>query len=374
MQALYAEASIFSDELGNDTAARNTLALLLSRFPENPDLAGIYYRLHLINMHLGQTAEANRYKQLLLEKFPTSKYNAALAKPQRPAETYAEKTTTNLYETAYMAYLDGDYAGVQPLKDSAQLVAPDNPQKDRFDLLAAMAYIKQHPGNDTGKSMLKQIIDADKADSAITNQAQAILNALDRKRALIEHLAHLQLPVSPEDTLHSTSEPVRLLQPDTAVAVKAAPAAPLPVKPATPDTLAATTPVPKPAPPVTPYAVNQKDSYFVVLSFHHTDAKVIRESQEKFVAFNMKHYAGAGIEVSTYLIDGRVILIFRLFPDEMAALKYYEDIKKKAAVDIVPQLPKNYYDLFIISRDNFILLNNTKDFSGYMKFFSENYR
>lgn len=374
MLALYNEAVILSDRLDNDTAALNTLNELIARYPENPYLAATYYRLYMIYAKLGNKPQAGHYKQLLSEKYSTSKYNAALTNPRPGGETYAQKTTTQLYENAYLAYLNGNYAQVKTLNDSAAVVDPDNAQKARFDLLSAMAVIKQYPEKDTGKNLLQQVINKDKNDSAIANQAKNILNALDHKQELIEHLAHLQLPASPEDTLSKNTEVQGQLRPDTVQAQKPVAAHPANAPAPSKDTLAAVKPAVPAPPPPTPYKVNAKDSYFVVLAFNHTDTKVINDCQEKFAVYNEKNHAGEGIEVSTYLINQKVILIFRLFGGELPALKYYNEIKKNAASQIIPGIPANYYDLFIISRDNFILLNSSKDFSGYMKFFSENYR
>lgn len=373
--ALFSEASIFSDRLDNDTAAVNTLNELLSRFPDNPQLADIYYRLHILYAKIGNNSQSQRYKQLLSEKYPTSKFNAALAQAGPAPEPYAQKLTTELYETAYMSYLDGEYSRVQMLRDSANVVDPNNKQQARFDLLSAMAAIKAQPDTSMGKALLQQVIEAHKADTPIVQQAQAILDALDHKQELIDHLAHLQLPEAPADTAEKASLVASTPKPDTARAQpvlnkpQAPPVAPPPAK----DSAAAPPPA-KAAPPPTPYKVNANDSYFVILSFNHTDSKVINESLERFVAYNQKQHAGEGIEVSNYLINQQVILIFRLFKNEAQALKYYKEIKQIAATQILTGLPPSYYNLFIISRDNFILLNSTKDLAGYMKFFSENYR
>lgn len=384
MNALYVEAGIFADRLNNDTAALNTLATLQSRFPDNPFLAATYYRLYQINKKLNNSSLSAHYKQLLSEKFPTSKYNAALVKPLQPVRSYAERTTTQLYESAYMQYLDGNYDAVKVLKDSALLVDPNNDQKARFDLLAAMALIKQQPSGNAGKAALQQVIKDNDNDTAITVQAKSILNALDHKDELIEHLVHLQLPEQGEPSKAMTyNQPEANLTRSDTISSKTPVVNPLAdthTQPEVKDSAASVpspqpAPVPKPvAPPVTPYKVNQKDSYFVVLSFNHTDTKIINECLEKFAAYNEKKHAGQGIEVSSYLINKQVILIFRLFPGELPALQYYNEIKKYAPGQIIPDVPPAYYNLFIISRDNFILLNSTKDFAGYLKFFSQNYR
>lgn len=373
-EAMYKEAVIFSDRLANDTAAINTLKKLLNRFPDNAELAAIYYRLRVLFARTGNNREASHYQQLLSEKYPTSKFNAALAHPQQ-SETYSRQITRQLYEQAYLDYLNGNYAAVQTLKDSAAVINPDNEQQARFDLLSAMAAIKSQPDTSAGKNLLQAVIDKHKNDTAIVVQAAAILEALNHKQELIEHLAHLQLPEASADTATERRPVARPSPSDTTrVAVDQPQPAAIPApKPEQKDSVKAVPPV-QATRPVTPYKANAKDSYFVILLFNHTDTRVINDCLGKFVAYNQKQHTGDSIEVSTYLINQQVMLIFRLFPGELQALKYYKEIKQLAPRQIITGLPANYYNLFIISRDNFILLNSTKDLSGYLKFFSENYR
>jgi hypothetical protein len=282
-----------------------------------------------------------------------------------------------LYNAAYLNYLGGDYEKVLALKDSATLIDPHNAQKSRFDLLGAMVLIKQQ-SDSAGKIALQKVMTGDKSDTAIAVQAAAILNALDHKQELIEHLAHLQLPESqPTETQpsHAINENEAIPSTkDTALTV--APPPPAPATPAKPKPVKDTAKqAPPPPPPITPYKINAASPQFVVLAFNRTEKKLIDECLNNFSTYNEKMHAQDSIEVSTYLLaNSRVILIFRLFPNELSALRYYKEIKGKAITTIIPDISTNDYRLFIISRDNFILLNNSKDYPGYLKFFSENYR
>ena len=373
--ALYSEAAIFDEQLDNDTAAARLLSEITARYPGSVNDVENYYRRYLINIHSGDMSEAGKYRDLILQKFPNSRYAADFNNAHPSVISNSQRMTAQLYDSAYLNYLGGDYAKVMALKDSATRVDPHNPQKSRFDLLGAMVLIKQQ-SDSAGKTALEKVMTEDKNDTAIAAQAAAILNALNHKQELIEHLAHLQLPEeqqneAPPSYAVNNEKPVVTDTASAPAALKVAPAVtavPKPLK----DTARQAIP---PPPPVTPYKINAASPQFVVLAFNRTEKKLIDESVNNFLIYNRKMHAGDSIEVSTYLLaNNRVILIFRLFPNEMAALKYYKEIKEKALTAIIPDIPANDYRLFIISRDNFILLNNTKDYSGYLKFFSENYR
>ncbi|HEX5555275.1 MAG TPA: tetratricopeptide repeat protein [Chitinophagaceae bacterium] len=377
MQAMYQEANIFADRLDNDSASGNILRRLLSRFPESPLTAAIYYRLQLISTHLDSSFQADHYRQLLFEKFPESKYAAALSQAKKSTLPPTQPLASRLYDAAYLHYLTGNYDRVLALKDSAMRLDPENQQKSRFDLLGAMVVIKQQ-SDSAGKNALRQVLAQDKADTAISREAAAILDALNHKQELIEHLAHLQLPAPEQpgpsaDTaareITSVQQPAGKLQASPKTAVNNPPA-----PPAGRDTAAATPPMPAPA-PSTAYKLNAKEPHFVVLAFNHNTKKLMEECLSKFSAYTQQAHPGKGIEVSSYLVGrGQIVLIFRLFADEAAALRYYKEIREKAPTVIIADVPRSAYRFFIISRDNFILLNNTKDYQGYIQFFSRYYR
>jgi tetratricopeptide (TPR) repeat protein len=371
IHALYSEAAVFADNLGNDTASARLLDTLLIRFAGNSFTAAACYRLQLIYTRLGQPALAAHYRQLLFEQFPDSKFAAALSQGAGKRISGPARLATRLYDSAYLSYLGGQYDRVLALRDSARKVDPAA-QKARFDLLGAMVLVKQQ-ADSAAKRALHQVISADKQDTAIARQAAAILAALSRKQQLIEHLAHLQLPAAQQVAVTrppaaTPKDTVRQVQ--TAPPAAAKPVAAAPAKPAT-DSSAATKVAP---PPATPYKLDAAEPHFVILAFTHNDKKTIDQCLDKFSAYNSKTASGKGIEVSSYVLgQNHFVLIFRLFPDEASALRYEAQIRQKAPA-IVSDVPPSWYRFFIISRDNFILLNNSKDYQGYLQFFSRNYR
>jgi tetratricopeptide (TPR) repeat protein len=377
LRAMYQEADAFAHTLENDTAAIHVLESMLARFPGNSLQAESYYRLSLLYSRLGDEARAAYYRDHVLNQFGNSRFAAALRGPvSTDTIPVLTKATTALYTQAYLDYLSGDYDQVLKLKDGAMHLDPQNAQQARFDLLAAMVTVKQQ-SDSAGKAALQGVILRQKADTAIVGEAAAMLDALNHKQALIEHLAQLQLPEESENQPPAPSQYRPATPADTMTAVSP-PVAVAPVA----DTLKAqipadtvqTVPVPKP-PAVTPYKLSADQPHFVVLAFNRTDKRLIDECLNRFSAYNQKIHPAEKIEVSSFLLaQNQVILIFRLFSSEAPALLYYQEIKGKSATTIIPDIPASYYHFFIISRDNFILLNNTKDYAGYMQFFTQNFR
>lgn len=381
-EALFSEACIFYDELGEDSISLSLLQQLTTRFPDTAHAAEIAYRLSLIYAHLGDSRKAAFFRNQVTTNFGASKYAAALRQAPRDTAAPMERLIAGIYDSAYLSYLGGQYDRTLQLKDSATRIDPTNRQKARFDLLGAMVLLKQQ-SDSAGKIALQQITDRDAADTGIAQQARTILNALNHKQELIEHLAHLQLPeedtgtavtaAAPKPAQPVVATPQKTIPPPVShPPVAAAPPVQMPPRDSARDTVKAASP---PAPPRTPYKLSAQEPHFVVLAFNRTDKRLIDESLNRFSAYNQQNHLKDRIEVSSYLLGrNQVVLIFRLFPNEVAALTYYREIAAKATSAIIPDIPPAYYRFFIISRDNFILLNSSKDYNGYLEFFSKNYR
>jgi hypothetical protein len=98
------------------------------------------------------------------------------------------------------------------------------------------------------------------------------------------------------------------------------------------------------------------------------------EGLNQFTRYNAAKHAADKIEVGSFVLTPNdVMLIFRIFPNEDKALEYFDEIRDAAAANIIPRIRPTEYNFFVISRDNFILLNSTKDLTGYRKFFTETY-
>jgi hypothetical protein len=129
-----------------------------------------------------------------------------------------------------------------------------------------------------------------------------------------------------------------------------------------------------PPKPVTPYKLTADNPFFVVLSFQRVSKELMDEGLNQFTRYNAAKHATDKIEVGSFVLTPNdVMLIFRLFPNEDKALAYFDEIRDEAASNIIPRIRPTEYNFFVISRDNFILLNSTKDLAGYRKFFTDNY-
>lgn len=423
VKARHQNINVFFLQLEDDTATLTAIDSMLHYHPKNPYLADIYYKLYLIYSRIPDLTMANHYKQLLLSHFADSKYARVFSPRKENAEENAlDETITQLYDKAYISYLTGAYEKVSLLRDSALYLDPQNKQKARFHLLHAMMVLKTQ-SDSAGKAALHTVIQNNTTDTAIVAQAKLILNELQHKRDLVEHLMHLQLPANANDSagepfatttdslleetpalpgiqaiaanksirqsasvLKSPVQAGRINGPEIdslkqkvlrAQAVQQLTTDKTIINPT--DSIIVTDSILQdinaPATPITPYGIDRDVPYFVVLSFKKTSGSLIKKTLEAFANYNQKQHTTDSIEASSYVLaHNQVILIFRLFRNETKAVLYYKEIIQKAPATIIPDVNKAYYRLFFISRSNFILLNNTQDFKGYLSFFYKHYK
>lgn len=374
MDAWYELGKLYHDKLENPRDAIASYDSLLAKFPDNPRKAEIMYSLYVWHEKMGHTQEAARYKQIVLSQFSGTSYanyiQFGLPKDENKERT---KAVSAIYESAYMAYLTGNYDTVLTLKRQADSAFQFSSLQSRFDLLEAMTIIKTGT-EDEGKNAIAAVIKKYPGDDIILRQANMIADALNKKKEVVDYLSNLQVARDSAgnaivDENISIRYPWQSPKPDlkdSAAVVQ---------KPATDS--AAVAVVTPPPPPVTPYKLGDEKAanpHFVVMYFTRVSKVLVDEALAQFSKYNAEKHVADKVETSSFVLTPTdIMVIFRLFPNEDKALDYLDEISKSASSVIIPRIKPTEYKFFIISRENFILLNNTKDIEGYKKFFNTNY-
>lgn len=150
---LYRIATLLSDRLDDYKAARRTLERLIKRFPKSDKGADAAERLFLMYSREGDSANAERVRQLILSEYSDHAIGRALAQPgyiERKKEAYMSQNA--LYKRVYAAYLDNDNATVHMLCDSTDSnLAPEIAMHMRF--LNALAYGAEGSSGRFGEGM-----------------------------------------------------------------------------------------------------------------------------------------------------------------------------------------------------------------------------
>lgn len=374
--AWYDLGKLYNDQLDNTELAIETYDTLLARYPNHPHKTEVVYSLYVWNNKLNRTGAADRYKSQIMGKYGDSKYaNIIRNGGLNDINKEKKKEISNAYAQVYAAYEDCNYEGALALKKQADSTYGPNYLQPKFDLLEAMTIAKMDTC-DFGREPIAAVMKKYPEDPAIYNKAKELLTVIDERNALVVYLAALQIDkpkeAAPLDEDVSMVYPWQRMEPKfdsiklktiTADSVKAATAG-QPLKIA---------PLPPPKKPITLYKLVANTPHFVVIAYTRTSQALQNEGEQQYKKFLATKHPNDHIQVATYVLSQQnVMLIFRVFDNEDKALDFYDEIRTDAG-RIAPNIRPSDYKMFIISRDNFILMNNSKDVAEYEKFFDDNY-
>lgn len=373
MDAWFQLGKLYNDKLDDPREAIATYDSLLTLYPDHPRKRDVIFSLYVWHDKLGHVQQAARYKQMILTRYEGSDY-ANIIRYGAPKDENSEKAkaVSMIYDSAYIAYLTGRYDTVFTLKHQVDSTYGNYALRAKFDLLEAMTIIKTR-SEEAGKAAIAAVINKYPGEEGVLAQAMAIQDALNRRQQIVEYLTQLQ--VQKDNSVASrVDENIRIRYPWQQQQQKVADSTTT-----AKDTTAAivNAPPPPPPPPVTPYKLSDEKAvvpHFVVMRFNRVSKLLVDSALAQFTRYNAEKHATDKIETSSFVLTpSEIMLIFRLFPNEDKALAYFDEIVKLAPATIIPRIRPTEYKFFIISRENFILLNNTKDIEGYRKFFDDNY-
>ncbi len=184
-EAIFNAAGIYQNQLQEDAEAIRWYETLLSRFPSTKYEAQVYYELAKIHRAGKRTAAFEQYRKKLSDKFPASLYLKLLDGGKETTGS-SEKTTEikaveSLYEKMYSEVKDGKYAEALETKKEADQKYTGNAYQSRFDYLQGLCLIKTGK-TDKGIELLKQIL-VDYPGTGIAAQSQNTLDAWDKLKA-----------------------------------------------------------------------------------------------------------------------------------------------------------------------------------------------
>lgn len=373
-EAMFDLGKLYHDKLDNTLLGIETYDTLLQRYPRHPRKPEVMYSLYLWNNQLNRTAVANSYRQGVVDQYGDSKF-ASMIKfgGLQDANKARKKEISAAYGEMYEDYLSGKYMEALDKKKVVDTTFGLNFMQPKFDLLEAMILMRIDTC-EFGRQAITNVLNKYQQDEAIHAKAQSLLDALNDRPALVVYLSMLE--IQKQKSADSLDENISIRYPwqnpqPVFDSVK--------LKTATADSLKLVNnnlkiaPLPPPLKPVTLYKLNAQNPHFVVLSFQRVSKALIDEGLNQFTRYNAEKHAGENVQVASFVLTpNEVMIIFRLFPNEDKALEYYDDVRV-AAEKIAPRIRPSDYSFFIISRDNFIQLNSTKDIDGYKKFFNDNY-
>ena len=182
-EGLYNMGIILKDKMEDYDAAAYEFNQLLDLYPDNTYRLDVYYNMYMMYMRNQQDADAEPYREMILDEFPDSKYGMAMQDPN-----YLEnlknmgRDQENMYEAAYANYLANNHAAVHEAYAEMMRKYPLSKIMPKFMFIDALSYLteKNHDKfKETLKDMLQRYPQTD-----ITPVASEIVKQLNQGRRL----------------------------------------------------------------------------------------------------------------------------------------------------------------------------------------------
>lgn len=182
-EGLYNIGVILKDKLEDFAEARRTFEELDRRYPDNVYRLDAYYNMYLMDVRQDRMAQAEVYRQKIINDFPDSPYGQAMTDPHyfdnlRRMDSVQEE----MYEQAYQAYLDNDNARVHSLTAEMERDYPLSKVLPNFVFIDALSYVTDRD-NEKFKERLTELLQK-WPDTDMTTMASEMLGYLKAGRTL----------------------------------------------------------------------------------------------------------------------------------------------------------------------------------------------
>lgn len=320
-ESMYKLGVLYRERLGNNQKSIQILEQLQSRFPNNNFELDTWFNLYLSYKNLADEANAKKYADLLIDKYPATKYAQAIQNPNFKDEMVDKISEINrFYDQAYGALQAGDPQKALDLCQTSRIrYGVDNPLLARFALLSALC-IGKLQGKEAYIQALSEII-AKHPNTDEQKQAREILRVLGGPTAA---LPGNQQTETDEGTLDG--------------------------------------------------AFTREDDqlhYILVVGNASLD---VNEAKVAISDYNRKFHKLDKLSLTNMFIGAdeatRIpLIIIRRFDNRSGAMKYYE----AANTNPTEFIPNGNFELLAISLNNYRELIRQQSVAAYRKFFDENY-
>ncbi|MCA6078316.1 methyltransferase [Fulvivirga sedimenti] len=308
--ALFRLGNIYYFDLEEENNATLNFVSLIERFPESEHVPEVLYQLILIH-EKSDPQKASVYKEKLLNEFPNTTYAHLIRNPNYDLEnSQAVAAVKRVYAQAYQLYNQGEYAFALDKLDSALQVSPETSFTPQMDLLRILVLAKNE-SKETYEGRLESFIQ-EYPDFPITPYAQELLEKSQNF-----------------NTAASRKEVV--------------------------------------------FSENRNQEHYFVMVYDNVNGGEQLAVTETIQLYNTLNWDEQQLKLSTLQMEGnRRVSILRSFENGREAYRYFKEFEKKGVIPPATLTTKSY--TFVITKDNFDILYQSRDLASYMQFFDKNYR
>jgi len=316
MKAFYDIGLIYKERLKDLKAAAETYEEFLKKYPRSKNEATIYYQLYRIYLVMPDAPNAEKYKSLILSKYPNSDYAALINDPEYfKKENLSQDAANRFYEETYRMYRAGQYQDALERCKMAETRYEGNDLSARFALLKALITGKLKDVS-AFRMSLQSVVAQYPADT-VRVKAEQLLAALDRVQGIEKS----------DSTATEPSKPIFRYKADTS-------------------------------------------HYFVILV---EDVRAdLKDLKIGLSDFNSEFFSLKGLKVNNRLLGTNYqVIMIELFENKKEGMSYLGLLLDDDYV--MKDMDMQLVEMFIITPDNYRTLMKDANVDAYVEFFRKVY-
>lgn len=368
--ALFRLGNNYQKLLEDYRAAISAYETSLSKYPDSLYNGELYSNLSFCYLKTGQKQKADYYKNLVVQKFPQSKFADLVLHPEKSDPLKIDSAATSRYDQIYTLFIEGNFDKAFAEKSRADSAYGTSYWTPQLLYIESVYYIKQ--GNDSAAILTLNNMVKEFPNTPISQKATTMIEVLGKRKSIEDYLTNLKIERAQEDDELMVFD-------DTKVTVKA-PEKEKPTVISPQQTQVKPKEVTLNPEKVIPAPISNAsftfDAYapqYVVMLLNKVDKVYINEAKNAFSRYNREKFYSSRLEIAQdTLDDSRHMLIFSAFESADIAMKFLESARKDAPSEL-SWLPKDKYAFFIISNDNLQLLKENKKLEEYLNLINEKY-
>jgi len=334
-EALLNMGRVYKDRFHDYVKAIEAYEELNKRYANNQYLLVSYYNLYLLNKLTKNSAQEQKYKDLVIQKFPETNYAKLLLNPNFVAELEQKRRQDeDLYIQVYDDFMAGKFAKVNSVATEFINENPDNVLKANFDFMRVLTM-----GRTKEQDVFKNALVVFMQNYADHELSEAARNILEYYGTTDVDGLIADLQSRPAED-YTQSE----LERDSVEVSK----------------------------PKEQFVYNDAEEHYYVIMLNPASLDVKRLSFE-IRNFNIFNFSMRTFNVVNTTYDANTEFItVRSFKNQRQSVNYSKMIANSE--DVFSKLANVQYKVFVISIENFNKLQKQKNINDYMLFYNENYK
>lgn len=334
--SLFQAARILKNEFADYTSSTELFLELLKRFPGNEYELSAYFDLYEEYTTLNNSSLSSKYKNLIISKYPQSKYALYLLNPKYLIELQSKNDNINrIYEQAFSLFKQKKYTEVTSVCNRMITMGPDSLLKPKIEFLKAVS----EPGGNNNQllaSNLKHFVHSfpNSEPKPLADEILKLINmnAFTDYQKLVES-GYLSNVIKNDEIKSAANK-------NDECGGK--------------------------------FSYDSDLLHYFVIAFPANVSVDLNRLRYDIANYNIDHYTKIDFDINTENLNPQTKLVsVRSIEDKDHALIYFRSIIRKK--NVFQTLNKVSYVNFIISSSNYRTLLNDKNYDDYLRFFIKNY-